>query len=215
MQITRDEDYDFLYKIVIIGEAGVGKTHLLSKYIKGTLPKNPTSTIGVEFATRTVPLQSGGTVKAQIWDTAGQERYRAITCAHYRRSIGALLVYDVTNEKSFIACKRWMEELRDHAEPDIVIMLVGNKIDLLEKNTENRKVSVDTAMKFAKTNNLMFQETSTFTGLNVKEAFEGLLQSIYQTKSQAGINKTRDSTANRLLPNLSKNTTEKSCCGTS
>lgn len=106
MQITRDEDYDFLYKIVIIGEAGVGKTHLLSKYIKGTLPKNPTSTIGVEFATRTVPLQSGGTVKAQIWDTAGQERYRAITCAHYRRSIGALLVYDITNEKSFIACKR-------------------------------------------------------------------------------------------------------------
>lgn len=211
MQITRDEDYDFLYKIVIIGEAGVGKTHLLSKYIKGTLPKNPTSTIGVEFATRTVPLQSGGTVKAQIWDTAGQERYRAITCAHYRRSIGALLVYDVTNEKSFTACKRWMEELRDQAEPDIVIMLVGNKIDLLDKNP--CKVPTEVAAKFAKNNGLMFQETSTFTGLNVKEAFEGLLQNIYQTKSQAGINKARDSTANRLLPNSAKNPIERTCCG--
>ena len=213
MQITRDEDYDFLYKIVIIGEAGVGKTHLLSKYIKGSLPKNPTSTIGVEFATRTVPLQSGGTVKAQIWDTAGQERYRAITCAHYRRSIGALLVYDVTNEKSFVACKRWMEELRDQAEPDIVIMLVGNKLDLLDKNQSNCKVPTDVAAKFAKTNGMLFRETSTFTGFNVKEAFEGLLQTIYQTKSQAGMNKTRDSTANKLLPNLANNTTNKACCG--
>ena len=213
MQITRDEDYDFLYKIVIIGEAGVGKTHLLSKYIKGTLPKNPTSTIGVEFATRTVPLQSGGTVKAQIWDTAGQERYRAITCAHYRRSIGALLVYDVTNEKSFVACKRWMEELRDQAEPDIVIMLVGNKLDLIDKTQSNCKVPTEVAAKFAKTNGMLFKETSTFTGLNVKEAFEGLLQTIYQTKSQAGMSKTRESTANKLLPNLVNNNTNKACCG--
>jgi small GTP-binding protein len=212
MQIIKDEDYDFLYKIVIIGEAGVGKTHLLSKYIKGNLPKNPTSTIGVEFATRTVPLQSGGTVKAQIWDTAGQERYRAITCAHYRRSIGALLVYDITNENSFIACKRWMEELRDHAEPDIVIMLVGNKLDLIESSPGARKVNTEQAMKFAKSNKLMFLETSTFSGLNVKEAFEGLLQAIYQTKSQSSVNKNRDSTASRLLPNISKNNSSSACC---
>jgi Rab family protein len=212
MQITKDEDYDFLYKIVIIGEAGVGKTHLLSKYIKGTLPKNPTSTIGVEFATRTVPLPSGGTVKAQIWDTAGQERYRAITCAHYRRSIGALLVYDITNEKSFLACKRWMEELRDQAEPDIVIMLVGNKLDLVEKNRENRKVQREAAEKFAKTNSLLFQETSTFTGENVKEAFEGLLQNIYQTKSQAGGGRGRESGANRLVANPQMDISSKSCC---
>ena len=106
-----------------------------------------------------------------------------------------------------------MEELRDHAEPDIVIMLVGNKLDLVEKSPENRKVSNDSALKFAKTNGLMFQETSTYSGLNVKEAFEGLLQAIYQTKSQAGINKTRDSTGNRLAPNLSRITGDKSCCG--
>ena len=101
-----EEDCDYLYKIVLVGEAGVGKTHLLSRYVKGTLPKNPTSTIGVEFATRTVPLMTGGTVRAQIWDTAGQERYKSITSAHYRRAVGALLVYDVTNEKSFINLKK-------------------------------------------------------------------------------------------------------------
>lgn len=211
MEIAKDDDYDFLYKIVLVGEAGVGKTHLLSKYIKGTLPKNPTSTIGVEFATRTVPLPSGGTVKAQIWDTAGQERYRAITCAHYRRSIGALLVYDSSNEKTFIACKRWMEEIRDHAEPDIVILLVGNKLDLVEKNPENLKVPKEVAEKFAKAHGLLFIETSTFTGFHVKEAFEGLLQNIYQTKSQAG-GKNRDSVSNRLVQNPGNNIGKNSCC---
>ena len=141
-QITKDEDYDFLYKIVIIGEAGVGKTHLLSKYIKGTLPKNPTSTIGVEFATRTVPLPSGGTVKAQIWDTAGQERYRAITCAHYRRSIGALLVYDITNRMSFDSIEdKWRKELLENGDENIVLLLVGNKSDLEDR----REVSFEEA----------------------------------------------------------------------
>lgn len=135
-----NEEYDHLYKskvkrcclsgwylnfsaVILVGDATVGKTHLLSRYIRGTLPRSPQSTIGVEFATRTVPLQVGGTVKAQIWDTgmatrqnismqmspslqtscaAGQERYRSITSAHYRRAVGALLVYDVTRKSSFV-----------------------------------------------------------------------------------------------------------------
>ena len=126
-----DEEYNFLYKIVIIGNVGTGKTHLSSKYIKGTLPENPSSTIGVEFSTKNMLLSSACKVKAQIWDTAGLERYRAITSAHYRRSIGALLVYDITNEESFSVCNRWIEELKNKAEPDVVIMLVGNKLDLV------------------------------------------------------------------------------------
>merc|ERR1719461_1577743 len=126
------EDYDHLYKIVLVGDATVGKTHLLSKYTRGTLPRVPTATIGVEFATQIVPLAVGGTVKAQIWDTAGQERYRAITSSHYRRAVGALLVYDATKQSTFQNCLKWMEELRQNAEPDIVIMLVGNKVDLVE-----------------------------------------------------------------------------------
>ena len=142
MAADLDDNYDYLYKVVLVGDATVGKTHLLSRYIKGSLPKAPTATIGVEFATRTVPLAVGGTVKAQLWDTAGQERYRAITSAHYRRAVGALLVYDVTKGATFQSCARWLEELRQNAEPDIVIMLVGNKVDLVERDPERRQVGV-------------------------------------------------------------------------
>merc|ERR1712118_281069 len=137
--------------------------------IKGTLPKAPTATIGVEFATRTVQLAVGGTVKAQIWDTAGQERYRAITSAHYRRAVGALLVYDVTKMATFQSCLRWMDELRVSAEPDIVIMLVGNKVDLVEKDPSARQV--------------LF-EASAVTSYNVKHIFEYLLQEIYNNRTK-------------------------------
>ncbi|CDJ70157.1 Rab 11b, putative [Eimeria necatrix] len=136
--------YDHLYKIILVGDATVGKTHLLSRYTRGTLPQNPKATIGVEFVTRTVPLAVGGTVKAQIWDTAGQERYRSITSAHYRRAVGALLVYDVTRKRTFLSASKWLEELRQNAEPDIVVMMVGNKVDLCEKDPSLREVDRNT-----------------------------------------------------------------------
>jgi len=179
MTNTHDDEYDYLYKIVLVGDANVGKTHLVSRYIKNSLPKNPQPTIGVEFATRVVPLKSGGTVKAQIWDTAGQERYHAIVSAHYRRAVGALLVYDVTSLRTFQNTRKWIEELRSKAEPDIIIVLVGNKADLIDRNPESREVSVEEAQKFAQAENLIFMETSAVAGHRVKEAFETLLESIY------------------------------------
>eukprot|EP00444_Apocalathium_aciculiferum_P023171 CAMPEP_0183435902 /NCGR_PEP_ID=MMETSP0370-20130417/68913_1 /TAXON_ID=268820 /ORGANISM="Peridinium aciculiferum, Strain PAER-2" /LENGTH=228 /DNA_ID=CAMNT_0025623173 /DNA_START=77 /DNA_END=764 /DNA_ORIENTATION=- len=179
-----EDDYDHLYKIVLVGDATVGKTHLLSRYIKGTLPKAPTATIGVEFATRTVPLAVGGTVKAQIWDTAGQERYRAITSAHYKRAVGALLVYDITKTSSFQNCSKWMEELRQNAEPDVVIMLVGNKVDEVEKDPSCRQVYYDHAAEFARQHGLFFSEASAVSGTNVKHIFEHLLQEIYNQSSK-------------------------------
>jgi Rab family protein len=179
-----EDDYDHLYKVVLVGDATVGKTHLLSRYIKGSLPKAPTATIGVEFATRTVPLAVGGTVKAQIWDTAGQERYRAITSAHYRRAVGALLVYDITKQSTFQNCLKWMEELRQNAEPDIVIMLVGNKVDLAEKDPSVRQVYYDAAAEFARQHGLFFAEASAVTAHNVKHCFEHLLQEIYNQSSK-------------------------------
>lgn len=179
-----EDDYDHLYKIVLVGDATVGKTHLLSRYIKGSLPKAPTATIGVEFATRTVPLAVGGTVKAQIWDTAGQERYRAITSAHYKRAVGALLVYDATKQSTFQNCLKWMEELRQNAEPDVVIMLVGNKVDLIERDPSARQVYYDAAAEFARQHGLFFSEASAVAGLNVKHIFEHLLQEIYNQSSK-------------------------------
>merc|ERR1719499_2454836 len=131
-----------------------------------------------------VPLAVGGTVKAQIWDTAGQERYRAITSAHYKRAVGALLVYDATKQSTFQNCLKWMEELRQNAEPDVVIMLVGNKVDLIEKSDSARQVYWDNANEFARQHGLYFSEASAVTSHNVKHIFEHLLQEIYNQSSK-------------------------------
>jgi Rab family protein len=143
--VRHDDDYNYLFKIILIGDAGVGKTYLLSRYINEDIPRKKGPTIGVEFATKTISLANGGTVKAQIWDTAGTERFKAITSAHYRKSVGALVVYDVTKRESFLHVKKWLDELKDHAEPDIVIVLVGNKVDLVQADPAERQVSVEEA----------------------------------------------------------------------
>eukprot|EP01055_Gregarina_sp_Pseudo9_P005617 Gregarina_sp_Pseudo_9__5616@NODE_772_length_2234_cov_57_841002_g727_i0_p2_GENE_NODE_772_length_2234_cov_57_841002_g727_i0NODE_772_length_2234_cov_57_841002_g727_i0_p2_ORF_typecomplete_len241_score41_44Ras/PF00071_22/5_4e54Roc/PF08477_13/6_2e25Arf/PF00025_21/4_7e16Gtr1_RagA/PF04670_12/3_3e07SRPRB/PF09439_10/1_7e06GTP_EFTU/PF00009_27/6_3e06MMR_HSR1/PF01926_23/0_00017FeoB_N/PF02421_18/0_00046AAA_22/PF13401_6/0_0017TniB/PF05621_11/0_014AAA_5/PF07728_14/0_24ANAPC1/PF12859_7/0_16_NODE_772_length_2234_ len=184
MPAVAGDDYDYLYKIILVGDATVGKTHLLSRYTRGTLPRTPQPTVGVEFATHTVPLAVGGTVKAQIWDTAGQERYRSITAAHYRRAVGALLVFDVTKMQTFKNASHWLEDLRAYAEPDIVTFLVGNKVDLVEGNPHEREVPFEVAAAFANNNGLFFSEVSAVTSFNVKKVFERLLQEIYNQKTK-------------------------------
>lgn len=114
--------------MVLIGDSGVGKSNLLSRFTRNEFNLDSKSTIGVEFATRSIQIDNK-TIKAQIWDTAGQERYRAITSAYYRGAVGALLVYDISKSLSFENVTRWLKELRDHADSNIVIMLVGNKTD--------------------------------------------------------------------------------------
>ena len=172
-----------LYKVVVVGDADVGKTFLISQYTRSELPSDPHHTIGVEFAKKTMHLEAGGKVKAHIWDLAGQERYRHITTAHYRRALGALLVYDITQEKTFQNINRWAEELRAHAEPDIVIMLVGNKSDLVEESPEKREVLLETAQQMASASGMLFIETSAVNGVKVNEAFELLLKEINRRKS--------------------------------
>ena len=115
--------------MVIIGDSGVGKSNLLSRFTRNEFHLDSKSTIGVEFATRSIQ-HDGKIIKAQIWDTAGQERYRAITSAYYRGAVGALLVYDISKRLTFENVERWLKELRTHADPSIVVMLVGNKCDL-------------------------------------------------------------------------------------
>ncbi|KAH0870851.1 hypothetical protein HID58_077873 [Brassica napus] len=124
-----DDDYDYLFKLVLIGDSGVGKSNLLSRFTRNEFSIESKSTIGVEFATRSVHVDEK-TIKAQLWDTAGQERYRAITSAYYRGAVGALLVYDITRHVTFENVERWLKELRDHTDASVVIMLVGNKADL-------------------------------------------------------------------------------------
>lgn len=131
-------------QVVLIGDSGTGKSNLLSRFTRNEFSLESKSTIGVEFATRSIAVD-GKTVKAQIWDTAGQERYRAITSAYYRGAVGALLVYDIAKHPSYINVSRWLKELRDHADSNIVIMLVGNKSDLRHL----RAVPTDEAKSFA------------------------------------------------------------------
>ena len=123
------QDPDYLIKIVLIGDSGVGKSNLLSQFARNQFIPDSKTTIGVEFATKSIKIKNK-TVKAQIWDTAGQERYRAITSAYYKGANGAMVLYDITSSISFTSVDRWMKELRDNTDPNLVIMLIGNKSDL-------------------------------------------------------------------------------------
>jgi len=197
---TRDDEYDYLFKgdwetlqkktvvyfwifsVVLIGDSGVGKSNLLSRFTRNEFNLESKSTIGVEFATRSIQVD-GKTIKAQIWDTAGQERYRAITSAYYRGAVGALLVYDIAKHLTYENVERWLRELRDHADANIVIMLVGNKSDLRHL----RAVPTDEAKAFAEKNNLSFIETSALDSTNVETAFHNILTEIYRIVSQKQI----------------------------
>ncbi|KAK1320858.1 Ras-related protein Rab2BV [Acorus calamus] len=169
-----DHEYDYLFKIVLIGDSGVGKSNILSRFTRNEFCLESKSTIGVEFATRTLQVD-GKTVKAQIWDTAGQERYRAITSAYYRGAVGALLVYDITKRQTFDNVQRWLRELRDHADSNIVIMMAGNKSDLHHL----RAVAEDDAQSLAEKEGLSFLETSALEAVNIEKAFQTILTEIY------------------------------------
>eukprot|EP00211_Chloroparvula_japonica_P014949 CAMPEP_0119130898 /NCGR_PEP_ID=MMETSP1310-20130426/9027_1 /TAXON_ID=464262 /ORGANISM="Genus nov. species nov., Strain RCC2339" /LENGTH=231 /DNA_ID=CAMNT_0007121439 /DNA_START=14 /DNA_END=710 /DNA_ORIENTATION=- len=173
-----DDDYDYLFKVVLIGDSGVGKSNLLSRFTRNEFCLESKSTIGVEFATRSIQVD-GKTIKAQIWDTAGQERYRAITSAYYRGAVGALLVYDITKQVTYDNVERWLKELRDHADSNIVIMLVGNKSDLRHL----RSVQTEDAQGFCEKEGLSFIETSALESTNVELAFQNILTQIYKIVS--------------------------------
>ncbi|KAM4736094.1 RAB11a, member RAS oncogene family, like [Anableps anableps] len=175
----KEDEYDYLFKVVLIGDSGVGKSNLLSRFTRNEFNLESKSTIGVEFATRSIQVE-GKTVKAQIWDTAGQERYRAITSAYYRGAVGALLVYDIAKHLTYENAERWLKELQDHADSNIVIMLVGNKSDLRHL----RAVPTEEAKGFAEKNGLSFLETSALDSSNVELAFQTILTAIYHIVSQ-------------------------------
>lgn len=178
-----DDNYDYLFKVVLIGDSGVGKSNLLSRFARNSFNLESKTTIGVEFATRTVEID-GKLIKAQIWDTAGQERYRAITSAYYRGAVGALLVYDISKMQTLESCERWLREMREFSNESVSVMLVGNKLDL----RHFRAVPTEVALKFAEKHHLAFIETSALDSTNVNEAFTEILTHIYKTVSSRHIN---------------------------
>lgn len=177
-----NQKIDYVLKIVLIGDAAVGKSQLLARFSRNEFTLDSKATIGVEFQTRTLVIDNK-TVKAQIWDTAGQERYRAVTSAYYRGAVGAMLVYDITKRQSFDHVARWLEELRSLADKNIVIILVGNKSDL----GSLRAVPTDDAKEFAQRENLFFMETSALEATNVETAFVTVLTEIYRVVSRKAL----------------------------
>jgi len=212
--MSKDDEYDYLFKVVLIGDSGVGKSNLLSRFTRNEFNLESKSTIGVEFATRSIQCDSK-TIKAQIWDTAGQERYRAITSAYYRGAVGALLVYDISKSESYNNVERWLNELRDHADSNIVIMLVGNKSDLRHL----RAVQTDQASAFAEKHGLSFIETSALDSTNVELAFQRILTEIYHIVAVNKLEK-KDQTDVKDTETVEIERTEREekksgCCGSS
>lgn len=187
-------DYEYLFKIVLIGDSSVGKTDLLSRFTRDEFNPDSRATIGVEFATRTLEI-NGKRIKAQIWDTAGQERYRAITAAYYRGAVGALVVYDISNSDSYESVSRWLKEMKEHADANIVIALVGNKSDL----EHLRAVPTEEARNFAAEHNLLFTEASALNADNVEFTFHQLIKSIYDMVSKRKFDMDENGVANKDL----------------
>jgi len=184
-----EEDYDYLFKIVLIGDSGVGKSNLLYRFTKNEFNLESKTTIGVEFSQKNVKIDQKN-IRAQIWDTAGQERYRAITSAYYRGALGALLVYDVCKSETFEGLSKWLKELKEHTDAQTTIMLVGNKADLKHL----RAVKTEDAANFALKHNLAFIETSALENTNVGSAFEKTLETIYRNSVMSQVSFRNDDT---------------------
>ncbi|KAI3385659.1 hypothetical protein SNEBB_004709 [Seison nebaliae] len=168
-------NYSYIFKYIIIGDMGVGKSCLLHQFTERKFMDDCPHTIGVEFGTRIIDV-TNKKIKLQIWDTAGQERFRAVTRSYYRGAAGALMVYDISRRQTFTHLNNWLSDAKLLTNPNTVMILIGNKADL----EEHRDVTYEEAKKFADENNLLFIETSALTGENVEEAFLKTAQDIYK-----------------------------------
>ncbi|CAG2226474.1 RAB26 [Mytilus edulis] len=175
-----DHADEVFYKVMLIGDSGVGKTCLLVRFKDGAfLSGSFISTVGIDFRNKVVDVE-GTKVKLQIWDTAGQERFRSVTHAYYRDAHALLLLYDVTNKASFDNIRAWLGEINEYAQEDVVIMLLGNKADMAGE----RMIRTEDGEKLAKEYNVAFMETSAKTGMNVDLAFMAVAKDLKMKKTR-------------------------------
>ena len=201
-----------IYKIILVGDSGVGKTCLLSMYVKGECgPTIPT--IAVEFCTKEIELADNFKVKVQLWDTAGQERFKSLAMTYYRKAYGILLLFDITKRSSFISCKHYLEEVRLNSDKNCIIYLIGNKVDL----EQQREISYDEAKFYADKEKIKYIETSAIKNIRVEEVFSSLLNNIYEIEKEENKNKLFIDGGNNIgLKNtqnlIKKNKSESGCC---
>ncbi|KRY85253.1 Ras-related protein Rab-43 [Trichinella pseudospiralis] len=168
-----EDSFDYLFKIVLIGDMGIGKTCVVQRFKNGTFLERQGSTIGVDFTMKTL-IVDGKRVKLQVWDTGGQERFRTITQSYYRSANGIIICYDVTCRKSFKNVRRWLDDVLKFAAPNVVKLLVATKIDL----ENDRLVSTEEGKALAQAEQMNFIETSAKENLNVDQAFENLAKDL-------------------------------------
>ena len=207
-------NYNYLIKFIIIGDAAVGKSNLLVRYTSGQFKEEYQLTIGVEFGSNNVII-GDNTYRIQIWDTAGQENFRSITRSYYKNTACAIIVYEISNKKSFENISSWIEECKNTAPKSILMVLVGNKCDL----EDNREVTEEEGREFAEKNGMLFFETSAKTGKNVEELFKQSVKVIDQKikenyydleNDSCGIKKGNEEINVVLETNLEKD--KKGCC---
>ena len=209
-----NEVYDQLFKIIIVGNSGVGKSNILGRYIKNEFNEETKSTVGVEFASKKVNV-NGVNIKLQIWDTAGQERYRSITSAYYKGSKGCFIVYDITSSQSFENIEKWYEEISKTGDKSLSIILIGNKCDL----EDERKVTIEMGENKARDINCPFFETSALNNIRIEEVFQKMAENIYNRFKNEKNQDEDDDDDYDIVPKEDKNINintdvpkEKKCC---
>ncbi|KAG4303069.1 hypothetical protein PCANB_000665 [Pneumocystis canis] len=201
-------EYDYLFKLLLIGDSGVGKSCLLLRFADDTYTESYISTIGVDFKIRTIELE-GKTVKLQIWDTAGQERFRTITSSYYRGAHGIIIVYDVTDQDTFNNVKQWLQEIDRHASETVNKLLIGNKSDMSDKRT----VDYFCVKEFADGLGIPFLETSAKSSSNVEEAFLLMSKNIKTRVGSSLINTNNTKPSIKVgQGNHTQQTTSSNCC---
>ena len=196
---TGEQEYDYLFKLLLIGNSSVGKSSLLFRFVENVWDDSFVPTIGVDFKLKTLEV-NGKKVKLQIWDTAGQERFKNITASYYRGGNGVLVVYDITERESFDNLTSWLIEIEKNANKNVYKLLIGNKCDLEDK----RKVTYQEGKDFAESNGMKFIETSAKDNTKVQEAFELLTSEIM--KSAVNKDKGMEKKDNTKQIRLSQNT---------
>ena len=166
------QDYDYLFKVLLLGDSDVGKSSLILRYTEETFNSKLVNSIGVDFKMKKREID-GKVIKVQIWDTAGHERFRSITYSYYRGANAIIIVFDLSDKKSFISITEWLKQIEKHAKENVFKFLVGNKSDLVEQ----RKVSYDEAKQYADEHELPYIETSAKEGININELFDSSIKS--------------------------------------
>ena len=185
---------DLKLKLILLGDSGVGKTNLISRYISNSFDENTRATIGVEFFCKNFRINKKRTIKVEIWDTAGQERYKAITSVYYKGAKGAFIVYDITSRKTFENIDKWIGEIKERTTDDVKLIIIGNKTDL---NNEREVKSEEALIKYQDMD-IPLIETSALEDTNVNEAFINLIKIVYKDIARKEIEERKSISDNKI-----------------